>query len=118
MSRWLVPALVLVLVALSAASLLAGSIWLSPGETLAALTDPQPDLAQLVITEVRLPRLVLALLLGGILGLSGAVLQGLLRNPPQARDGMVAIPDGPGWGVEIEPSWLDKAAYQVTEIGA
>jgi L-alanine-DL-glutamate epimerase-like enolase superfamily enzyme len=44
--------------------------------------------------------------------------QGLLRNPPQARDGMVAIPDGPGWGVEIEPSWLDKAAYQVTEIGA
>jgi L-alanine-DL-glutamate epimerase-like enolase superfamily enzyme len=42
----------------------------------------------------------------------------LLRNPPQARDGMVAIPDGPGWGVEIEPSWLDKAAYQVTEIGA
>ena len=44
--------------------------------------------------------------------------QGLLRNPPQARDGRVAIPDGPGWGVEIEPSWLDKAAYQVTEIGA
>ncbi|RYE29140.1 MAG: mandelate racemase/muconate lactonizing enzyme family protein [Hyphomicrobiales bacterium] len=44
--------------------------------------------------------------------------QGLLRNPPRARDGKVAIPDGPGWGVEIEPSWLDKAAYQVTEIGA
>ena len=44
--------------------------------------------------------------------------QGLLRNPPQARDGRVAIPDGPGWGVEIEPSWLEKAAYQVTEIGA
>lgn len=41
--------------------------------------------------------------------------QGLLRNPPQARDGMVAIPSGPGWGVEIEPSWLDKAHYQVTE---
>jgi len=44
--------------------------------------------------------------------------QGLLRNPLRARDGMVAIPDGPGWGVEIEPSWLEKASYQVSEIGA
>jgi L-alanine-DL-glutamate epimerase-like enolase superfamily enzyme len=44
--------------------------------------------------------------------------QGLLRNPPQARDGMVAIPDGPGWGVEIEPAWLEKAAHQVTEANA
>ena len=28
---------------------------------------------------------------------------------------MVAIPDGPGWGVEISPAWLEKADYQVSE---
>lgn len=41
---------------------------------------------------------------------------GLLRNPPVARDGMVAIPAGPGWGVDIEPAWLEQASYQVSEV--
>jgi len=32
-----------------------------------------------------------------------------------ARDGKVAIPDGPGWGVEIRQDWLDGSAYEVSE---
>lgn len=43
---------------------------------------------------------------------------GLLRNPLRARDGMVAIPDGPGWGIEIEPDWLARASYQSSELSA
>jgi iron complex transport system permease protein len=39
------------------------------------------QLATTVIVDIRLPRTVLALLTGASLGLSGAVLQGLLRNP-------------------------------------
>jgi len=31
-------------------------------------------------------------------------------------DGKVAIPDGPGWGIEINPAWLEDAAYQVSEL--
>jgi L-alanine-DL-glutamate epimerase-like enolase superfamily enzyme len=31
---------------------------------------------------------------------------------------MVAIPSEPGWGVEIEPSWLERAEYRVTEVAA
>lgn len=100
MTRWLVPLLVLVLVMLSSASLLAGTVWLSPGATAAALVDPRLDLAQLVITEVRLPRLVLALLVGGILGLSGAVLQGLLRNP-LAEPGLLGVSSGASLGAVI-----------------
>ena len=42
---------------------------------------------------------------------------GVLRNPLQARDGMVDIPAGPGWGIEINPAWLEKAQYQVSETG-
>jgi L-alanine-DL-glutamate epimerase-like enolase superfamily enzyme len=44
--------------------------------------------------------------------------QGLLRNPPKAKDGMAVIPSEPGWGVEIEPSWLERAEYRVTEVSA
>jgi L-alanine-DL-glutamate epimerase-like enolase superfamily enzyme len=33
----------------------------------------------------------------------------------EARDGKVAIPDGPGWGVTMNSSWLEKAERQVSE---
>jgi len=32
-----------------------------------------------------------------------------------ARDGKVQIPEGPGWGVEIDRAWLDKAEYRMSE---
>jgi L-alanine-DL-glutamate epimerase-like enolase superfamily enzyme len=33
-----------------------------------------------------------------------------------AEAGKVPIPDGPGWGVEINQAWLDRATYQVSEL--
>jgi L-alanine-DL-glutamate epimerase-like enolase superfamily enzyme len=33
----------------------------------------------------------------------------------RVEDGKVKIPDGPGWGVEINPVWLQKAAYRISE---
>ena len=56
-------------------SLAAGKVWVSPALWLT------PDTLARIILELRLPRAVLGLLLGGSLGLSGAVLQGYLRNP-------------------------------------
>jgi len=29
---------------------------------------------------------------------------------------VLQIPQGPGWGVEINPAWLAKAKYQISEI--
>lgn len=44
---------------------------------------------------------------------------GLFRGEPFAvEDGKVRIPEEPGWGVEISPDWLDRAAYKVSEIAA
>jgi len=43
---------------------------------------------------------------------------GLFRNPLTVRDGMVDIPAGPGWGMEIEPAWLEAADYQASEWDA
>ncbi|SPH18010.1 D-galactarolactone cycloisomerase [Defluviimonas aquaemixtae] len=39
-----------------------------------------------------------------------------LGDPFAVHDGKLCIPDGPGWGVEINPAWLDAAAYQKSEI--
>ena len=100
MKRWLVLGLVALISLLAIASLLAGTIWLSPDQTLHALVDPTPDLAQIVVTQVRLPRLLLALMIGGILGLAGAVLQGLLRNP-LAEPGLLGVGAGASLGAVI-----------------
>ena len=42
---------------------------------------------------------------------------GLFRQSPFAiADGKVTIPDGPGWGVEIDPGWLAEAQHQISEL--
>jgi L-alanine-DL-glutamate epimerase-like enolase superfamily enzyme len=38
-----------------------------------------------------------------------------LGNPFAIREGCVTIPDAPGWGVEINPEWLERAAYRSSE---
>jgi iron complex transport system permease protein len=60
---------------LFALSLLAGKVWIGP---MLWFTDSS---AAWIITELRLPRAVLGVGIGATLGLSGAVLQGYLRNP-------------------------------------
>jgi L-alanine-DL-glutamate epimerase-like enolase superfamily enzyme len=42
---------------------------------------------------------------------------GLFLGAPYAvREGRVEVTDAPGWGVEISPAWLDRAAWQASEI--
>ena len=62
------------------------ALWslISPGATAA---NP---VGWLILTEIRLPRALLAVLVGGTLGLSGAALQGLLRVP-LADPGLIGI---------------------------
>lgn len=75
------PAALLVLVgALAVLSLMIGPARLSPGATLRALLDGAGT-AGVIVRDIRLPRTVLAGLIGATFGLSGAALQGLLRNP-------------------------------------
>ncbi len=43
---------------------------------------------------------------------------GLFRGEPyKIVDGKAAVTDAPGWGVEINPAWLDKAQYKASEAG-
>lgn len=41
-----------------------------------------------------------------------------LGDPYHIEDGKATIPDAPGWGVEINPAWLDRAHYQVSEASS
>jgi L-alanine-DL-glutamate epimerase-like enolase superfamily enzyme len=42
--------------------------------------------------------------------------EGLFDPPLIARDGKVPIPNGPGWGVEINPLWLERAERAVSTL--
>lgn len=42
--------------------------------------------------------------------------EGLYSPLPEVRGGMLEIPSGPGWGVEINPEWLKGGAYQVSKV--
>lgn len=76
----LILGLMLLVAGLSIASLVIGPAPISPVRALTALVSDQGS-ATIVVRDIRLPRMLLALLIGWIFGLTGAGLQGLLRNP-------------------------------------
>jgi len=80
MLRSLAAGLALVLAILALASLAIGPAPLGPWQAARALVL-DGGAAGVIVREIRLPRTLLALLIGWVFGLSGAALQGLLRNP-------------------------------------
>lgn len=110
MNRLLVPLLLLLLLGLSLVSILAGTVWLTPGEVFVSVSSAEVSLPGLIAGEIRLPRLILAMAIGASLGLSGAVLQGLLRNP-LAEPGLLGISSGASLGAVIAIYFGFAAAF-------
>lgn len=81
-------------------SLGTGRVWLDPMVLAGSVLEPEPTLAWLILSELRIPRTILGLLVGATLGLSGAVLQGLLRNP-LAEPGLLGVSSGAALGAVI-----------------
>ena len=80
-NRWrLDAAFAALIVVLAILSLMVGPAGLSPKAALAGLITGEGP-AGIIVRDIRAPRTLLALLIGATLGLSGAALQGLLRNP-------------------------------------
>lgn len=79
------PVLIAALAALAAVaaatSLLFGAVDLSFARLIAAATGDGDRVASIILFDLRLPRALLALAVGAMLGLAGAALQGYLRNP-------------------------------------
>ena len=80
-------------------SLLAGRVWLDYGETPNAAT---------ILMELRLPRGLLAIVVGAGLGAAGAAMQGYLRNP-LADPGLFGIAPGAALGA-VASFWFGYAA--------
>src|SRR5699024_4249248 len=66
-------------------SLALGSVTLLPRDVLRALSQPDSN-AGIIVLALRMPRVLLAALVGGALGLSGWLLQQVMRNPLAAPD--------------------------------
>lgn len=58
-----------------------GPVKLAPWTVARALVGLGDETARIIVAEIRLPRAILSCLIGAMLGLSGAAMQGLLRNP-------------------------------------
>jgi iron complex transport system permease protein len=92
--------LVALVVLLALLSLGIGPVRLSPLTVIDALFGGGGEVAQVIVREIRLPRVILALAIGGMLGLSGAALQGLLRNP-LASPSLFGAPQSAAFGAVL-----------------
>ena len=95
--------LLLALVIVFPLALLAGRVWIDP------FASPVPN-ALIILTELRLPRSILALVLGAGLGAAGAAMQGYLRNP-LADPGLFGIAPGAALGAVLS-FWTGLAGTQ------
>jgi iron complex transport system permease protein len=98
--RLLLTLLGLLVAMLFLASLLIGPAALGLSESLSALLSGQGGPVVLVMQEIRLPRAILGLLVGAVLGLSGAAMQGFLRNP-LAEPGLIGVSSSAALGAVL-----------------
>jgi iron complex transport system permease protein len=102
-SRWragVMSALVALVVLLLLVSLGIGPVRLSPPTVVDALFGGGSDVQQVIVREIRLPRTILGFAIGAMLGLSGAALQGLLRNP-LASPSLFGAPQSAAFGAVL-----------------
>ncbi len=116
--RVIILLLVLVMVA-AWVSLSIGPAPLDSFDILRALFGLDDPRMVVIVREIRLPRALLGLIVGGALGMSGAALQGLLRNP-LAEPGIIGASSSAGLGAVIALyfgwSALFPAAVPVTAM--
>ncbi|MGI6412919.1 MAG: FecCD family ABC transporter permease [Syntrophomonadaceae bacterium] len=109
--HWLLPLLILILAAAALLGITLGGVELEPLQVvliilhelpiISSLIDPSwPDTHQSIIVLLRLPRVLLAGMVGAGLALAGAAFQGLLRNP-MADPYVIGVSSGAALGAVI-----------------
>ena len=89
----------LVLLAVMGVAVTLGETTLTPAQYLQAVRDPSSPFGE-ILWGLRAPRVAAAAVVGAALGLAGAVLQGLLRNP-LAEPGVLGVSAGGGLGAAV-----------------
>ena len=88
--RWLLPALACCVLILFAISLVTGPASIKASDALRGLFVQSDGPVTIIMREIRLPRAILAAMIGASLGLAGAAMQGYLRNP-LAEPGLIGV---------------------------
>ncbi|MBN2069469.1 MAG: iron ABC transporter permease [Opitutales bacterium] len=81
-------------------SVLVGTTTISPWELWHALISPEDNMLQMVFWEIRFPRAFLGICVGFSLGITGAVMQGYMRNP-LADPGVLGVTGGASMGAVV-----------------
>ena len=100
MVKFLNPLLMVCLLAVTLISLSFGSIDVNAVDALLEWLASVESREALIVGEIRLPRTLLALIVGAAMGLSGAALQGLLRNP-LVDPGLIGASQGAALGAAL-----------------
>lgn len=108
--RYTVIFLIILLFLIIFISLTQGKLSVTPIELLNVLTGTASRTQTLLVLEFRLPRIVVALLSGMCLAVSGAILQSVTRNP-LADPGILGINAGAGLGVLIYLGFFSGSIY-------
>ncbi len=98
--RLVLAVLVILATVLFLLSLTVGPAALGFADSIAALFSDKAGAIELIMREIRLPRALLGLMVGATLGLSGAALQGYLRNP-LAEPGLIGVSASASLGAVI-----------------
>ncbi|MDN5695695.1 MAG: iron ABC transporter permease, partial [Staphylococcus equorum] len=104
---------VLILIVFSILSLMLGSTFISLNSILSYIIDPISSPDQFTIEVLRLPRIILAIVAGAALGVSGLILQNVLKNPIASPD-IIGVTGGATFGAvafiaflgDISVHWL------------
>ncbi len=105
------------LLAVFALALTVGPVDISLARALADRLAAVTSIESLILFDIRLPRSLLALLIGATLGIAGASLQGLLRNP-LAEPGIIGVSNGAALGAVIVFYYgLSGAAWFLLPLG-
>jgi ABC-type Fe3+-siderophore transport system permease subunit len=109
--------LLLLLLVSSLVSLGVGAIRIPPLEVITALFATSSDINARIVQELRLPRIVVALICGAFFAVSGAMLQGVVRNPLASPD-LVGVGAGAGVFAVITLILLPTAPVWFLPVGA
>ena len=108
--------LIVFMLALSIYSIGTGEFQISPGTVVSALLGNADGGSEFIVRELRLPRVLCAILVGLALGVSGAVFQSLTRNPLGSPD-IIGFPQGATVGALIVITIMAGSGLAVT-VGA
>ncbi|MBU8905408.1 iron chelate uptake ABC transporter family permease subunit [Desertibacillus haloalkaliphilus] len=94
-----------------------GAVFIPPQEVVAVLLGSGNDMNTFLIESYRIPRIVLAILIGAGLAVSGTILQGIIRNPLASPD-VIGITKGAGLAAVIVIILFPNSPVYVLPVSA